>query len=115
MPPDSEAQSFTLWSGLERWAFHHRGSVYLWSILALSAAFVYSARRAGATAPAIGLVSMALLDMGVSTLADVLDPIRHLLLFRTMFDFMAVATAACIGAAPGPPRREVRRPGGPRE
>lgn len=77
--PNTEAGSFVLWSRLKRRAFHGRGPVFVWTFLAVSAAFVYLARRAGATALACALVAAAALDLGVSALADVVDRIRHLM------------------------------------
>jgi hypothetical protein len=109
MPPDSESRAWSLWSGWKRRLFHQHGLRYLWCSLGLAAIFLYAARRAGHGALGLGLASMALVELGVSTLADVLDPVRHLLLFSALFDAMAIGAVACLLApAPASSRRPPR-------
>lgn len=113
MPPDSESRSFAPWSALKRHAFYHRGLVYLLAFLAISVAFLYCAYRSRGFVLGCGLVSMAALDLGVSTLADVLDPIRHLLLFTSMLDVMVVGALILIaGVGPQPATAHSRVPPG---
>jgi hypothetical protein len=105
--PFTESYRFAAWSSLKRRIFYEHGTLYLIYFVVLAAVCVVSLRRRPPLGQAVWLlVSMALLEMLVASLADAIDWIRHFYLYTALLDLLLVAGIAA--ALSGYSRDKVR-------
>jgi hypothetical protein len=101
-----ESNAFSAWSTLKRTLFYHNGRFYLGYVLALLAllsALAWKQRRiqtAGVFAGAIAFVVLAIFEMLICSMGDVLDPVRHEFVFNGVAD-LAVVFVVALGAKVG--------------
>jgi hypothetical protein len=110
-PPWTETHAFSLWSDGKRRVYHHHPIALLCSFFALAAlvlGLLVSARRtlpSGSITAGIVLAGMAAANLVLSALGDVLDPVRHQLIFFAQFDVLLVTALWLIAR-----RLSFRRP-----
>lgn len=91
-----QSTAFSAWSGVKQKLLWHRGVLYLgfiFSLIAGLSALAFRHRRSlapGLTGGAFAFALMALLDLLTSSLADVLDVIRHHFVFTAASDMAFV-------------------------
>ncbi|HLM98286.1 MAG TPA: hypothetical protein VK335_03335 [Bryobacteraceae bacterium] len=96
-PARAQSQSFAAWSDLKRMLFYDHAPRFLLSFLGLAVlvtALLALARRSlprGAVAGGMVLIGMAFTEMLVSSLAEGMEPARHLMIFFAQFDMLLLA------------------------
>jgi hypothetical protein len=101
-PVGTESRAFALWSDVKKHFFHHHGSVFLFTFLALAALFGLllglDRKRLprGAWMGGVCLMGAFFTEMGTSTLCDSMDIPRHSMIFFVLFDMIALACAYLI-------------------
>jgi len=94
-----QSHAFAWWSTIKRHFFSRRGSVLFFAFLALSALLgflLWLQRRSlpGGAAPAgLCLIAGAFTEMGLATLCDSMDIVRHAMIFLALFDMIALVCA----------------------
>jgi hypothetical protein len=97
----AESDTFALWSGAKRQVFAWRGGVYLAYTVGVLAALCIAAYRGrgsvpGITIAACAFAAMVAVELLTSSLADVLDIVRHHFLFTAMLDMALVFLLAAV-------------------
>jgi hypothetical protein len=88
-PEYAESATFAWWSDAKRAMFEPSGVRFTVASLLLIAVSIAWAVRTRSLMPGL-LAAMALLKMGIGTLADTLEVARHLFLFHAMCDLMLI-------------------------
>lgn len=104
-PPRTQYDGLDWSSKLKRALFFHHGGRFFAAFVALCALFLsltMKLRRKlpqGSVEGAVVLVALAWTVLAISTLGDVLEPLRHSLVFLAIFDMLAVGSVALLATA----------------
>jgi hypothetical protein len=115
-PRMTESRAFGLWSDVKSHFFYHRGSVFLFTFLALVALFGLllglDRKRLprGAWLGGLCLVGASFMEMGVATMCDSMDIARHCTIFLVLFDMIVLACAYLIIVGPVANLRRMMNP-----
>jgi len=105
-PRLTESRAFALWSDVKNHFFYHRGSVFLFVFLALTALFglLLGLERErlprGAWLGGLCLIGASFMEMATATMCDSMDTARHSLIFFALFDMIVLACAYLIVVGP---------------
>ena len=98
--PGTESRAFRWWSDLKNGIFFHRGRVYFWTLVTISAVLgllLYLRRGmlpSGFLSAGYFLIGMTFTELAIASLADSMDIVRHYLIFYALFDLILVAAVA---------------------